>query len=73
MTWDADKVVVGVNGRDYFTYNNPANGNLAQWPFNKDQYLLLNVAIGGVLGGAVDNANLPAAMEVDYVRVYRKN
>lgn len=73
MTWDADKVVVGVNGQDYFSYNNPRNGNLAQWPFNKDQYLLLNVAVGGVLGGAVDNANLPASMEVDYVRVYRKN
>ena len=71
MTWDADKIVMGVNGTDYFTYNNPRNGT-AQWPFDLDQYLLLNVAVGGVLGGAVDNANLPAAMEVDYVRVYRR-
>ena len=31
------------------------------------------ILVGGVLGGAVDNANLPAAMEVDYVRVYSKN
>jgi beta-glucanase (GH16 family) len=73
MTWDADKVVVGVNGVDYFTYNNPRNGNRAQWPFDRNQYLLLNVAVGGVLGGPVANANLPAAMEVDYVRKYRKN
>ena len=73
MTWDADKVVVGVNGSDYFTYDNPRNNNRAQWPFDRDQYLLLNVAVGGVLGGAVDDANLPAAMEVDYVRVYKRN
>lgn len=73
MTWDADKVVMGVNGLDYFTYNNPRNGNRAPWPFDRDQYLLLNVAVGGALGGAIDNANLPASMEVDYVRVYRKN
>lgn len=73
MTWDADKIVIGVNGVDYFTYNNPRNGNRSQWPFDRPQYLLLNVAVGGVLGGAVDNANLPAAMEVDYVRVYSKN
>ena len=72
MTWDADKVVVGVNGVDYFTYNT-RNGNRAQWPFDRNQYLLLNVAVGGNLGGPVANANLPAAMEVDYVRVYRKN
>lgn len=73
MTWDKDKVVIGVNGVDYFTYNNPGNGNPNQWPYDKPQYMLLNVAVGGVLGGAVDNANLPATMEVDYVRVYRKN
>ena len=73
MQWDANKVVIGVNGIDYFTYNNPLNGNRSQWPFDRPQYLLLNVAIGGALGGAVDNANLPASMEVDYVRVYRKN
>lgn len=73
MTWDADKVVMGVNGSDYFTYSNPRTGNRAQWPFDRDQYLLLNVAVGGALGGAIDNANLPASMEVDYVRVYRKN
>ena len=73
MQWDANKVVIGVNGIDYFTYNNPLNGNRSQWPFDRPQYLLLNVAVGGALGGAVDNANLPASMEVDYVRVYRKN
>lgn len=73
MTWDADKVVMGVNNLDYFTYNNPRNGNRSQWPFDRDQYLLLNVAVGGALGGAIDNAKLPASMEVDYVRVYRKN
>ena len=73
MTWEADKVVVGVNGVDYFTYNNPRNGNRAHWPFDRNQYLLLNVAVGGNLGGPVANANLPAAMEVDYVRVYRRN
>lgn len=72
MQWDANKVVIGVNGIDYFTYNNPLNGNRSQWPFDRPQYLLLNVAVGGALGGAVDNANLPASMEVEYVRVYQR-
>lgn len=40
------------------------------WPFDHDFHFLLNVAVGGNLGGAVDNNMLPATMEVDYVRVY---
>lgn len=72
MTWDAERIVIGVNGVDYFTYANPRNGQSAQWPFDRPQYLLLNVAVGGVLGGAVDDSRLPASMEVDYVRVYQR-
>ncbi len=35
--------------------------------------MILNVAVGGNLGGAVNNSMLPATMEVDYVRVYGGN
>ncbi|WP_142784629.1 family 16 glycosylhydrolase [Changchengzhania lutea] len=40
------------------------------WPFDQDFHFLLNVAVGGNLGGAVNDSMLPATMEVDYVRVY---
>ncbi|RIA09399.1 putative secreted protein (Por secretion system target) [Flavobacteriaceae bacterium MAR_2010_72] len=40
------------------------------WPFDQDFHFLLNVAVGGNLGGTVNNNMLPATMEVDYVRVY---
>ncbi|MFH4968097.1 family 16 glycosylhydrolase [Gaetbulibacter sp. M240] len=40
------------------------------WPFDNDFHFLLNVAVGGSLGGPVDNTMLPSSMEVDYVRVY---
>lgn len=45
------------------------------WPFDAEFHLLLNTAIGGNLGGSVDNAGLQTAkfMEVDYVRVYQDN
>lgn len=64
--------MIGVNGQDHFSYTNPGNGNRAQWPFDRPQYLLLNVAVGGVLGGTVADHQLQASMEVDWVRVYRK-
>ncbi|MHA6249142.1 family 16 glycosylhydrolase [Pontibacter sp. CAU 1760] len=40
------------------------------WPFDKRFHFLLNVAVGGNLGGTVDDSIFPKAMDVDYVRVY---
>ena len=44
-----------------------------QWPFSEKSafYLILNMSLGdtGSWAGAVDDANLPAIMEVDYVKV----
>lgn len=44
------------------------NNNL---PFNKDFFLLFNVAMGGTFGGAIDPAFSESSMEIDYVRVYQ--
>jgi beta-glucanase (GH16 family) len=40
------------------------------WPFDQRFHFLLNVAVGGNLGGAVDDSIFPQVMDVDYVRVY---
>jgi len=72
LTWDTDRIVIGVDNTNYFTYVNPKTGDRTRWPFDNPQYLLLNLAIGGDLGGAVDNGAFPMRMEIDYVRVYRK-
>jgi beta-glucanase (GH16 family) len=47
-------------------------GTGGRWPFDRPQYLILNLAIGGVLGGAVDPAFTTQQMEVDHVRAYRR-
>lgn len=72
LTWTADKLSIGVDDTIYFEYANPKNGDYTQWPFSKPQFLILNLAIGGDLGGTVDSVALPAEMVVDYVRVYQK-
>lgn len=43
------------------------------WPFDKRFYIILNLAVGGTLGGTVDDTIFPATMEVDYVRIYGGN
>lgn len=71
LTWTADKISIGIDDRIYFEYLNPKNGDLRTWPFDRPQYLLLNIAIGGDLGGPVDDSIFPVEMQIEHVRVYR--
>lgn len=46
----------------------------SQWPYYDEFYILLNFAIGGTLGGTIDNSIFDdeLLMKVDYVRVYQR-
>lgn len=73
LHWTADAITMGADDREYFRFRNDRTGNPATWPFDRPQYLLLNLAVGGSWGGqkGVDDNAFPARMEVDYVRVYQ--
>lgn len=45
--------------------------NSSALPFNSDFFLIMNVAMGGTFGGAIDPSFTQSTMEVDYVRVYQ--
>lgn len=72
LTWSADKIVMAVDGVSYFEFVNPKDGNYDTWPFDQPQFMILNLAMGGDLGGAIPNDFVSDQMVVDYVRVYRK-
>ena len=40
-------------------------------PFDNNHYLLLNLAIGGVLGGKVPEEFSEERMIIDYVRIFQ--
>ena len=46
--------------------------NNDQVPFDNSHYLLLNIAMGGNLGGNVSPGYSSDIMELDYVRVFQK-
>jgi len=71
MEWYPDHIDFFVDNNLYHTVKNEGTGHDG-WPFSDPEYLLLNVALGG-WGGAVKDAQLPARLEVDYVRVYKQN
>lgn len=59
-----------VNYSPAFTQEYDAN---QVFPFDQAFFMILNLAIGGTLGGAVDDSIFPTAFEVDYVRIYQKD
>lgn len=69
MNWSPNQITFLLDGVAYYTYN-PSVKNASTWPFDKEQYLLLNIAMGGV-AGAIPSTFTNASMIIDYVRVYQ--
>jgi beta-glucanase (GH16 family) len=69
IEWFPDRIDFYFDTTKYFTYPKPGGG----WPFDKSQYIILNIAVGGSWGGqqGVDDSFFPLKMVVDYVRVYK--
>jgi len=78
LEWTSNAVNWYINGHLYETQTNwwssstTNTGNLNPYPapFNEPFYLIMNLAIGGTLGGSIDDSIFPSDMQVDYVRVY---
>lgn len=70
MEWTPEKIDFYYDDTLYYTYQ-PSSKNSETWPFTAPQYLLLNIAMGGV-GGAIDPDFTESAMMIDYVRVFQK-
>lgn len=73
MEWSPERIDVFVDGLKYFTFDNEGKGS-DTWPFDKPQYLLINLAIGGSWGGqkGIDDARFPKRYLIDYVRIYKR-
>jgi beta-glucanase (GH16 family) len=69
MNWSPNQITFLLDGIAYYTYN-PAIKDNSTWPFNAEQYLLLNIAMGGV-AGTIPSDFTQATMTIDYVRVYQ--
>ena len=73
LEWTPTEIRSYVDGEQYFSFRRGGDPDYTRWPFNHDFHLIMNVAVGGTWGGAEGVAAdvWPAAMRVDYVRVYK--
>ncbi|RNC86433.1 MAG: glycosyl hydrolase family protein [Winogradskyella sp.] len=69
MNWSPNQITFMIDGVGFYTYN-PAVKNASTWPFDEDQFILLNVAMGG-FAGTIDPTFTESNMVIDYVRVYQ--
>lgn len=66
LDWDSNSMKISVD--ETLIYELP---NTSDKPFDNAHYLLLNIAMGGNLGGEVPANFTEDVMEIDYVRVYQ--
>lgn len=72
------------NGRDvirfyvddevFSTQTESVIDNVDYWPFNRPHFFIINMAVGGTLGGDINDAVFatPRLMKIDWVRVYQR-
>lgn len=71
VEWDENEIRWYVDD-ELFSTKTGADLGGEPWRFNREFYVILNVAVGGFWPGyPTDDTEFPTQMEVDYVRVYQ--
>ncbi len=72
VDWTEEKMDFLLDGKLFYHFKNEHKTS-AEWPFDRPFFILLNMAIGGNLGGqkGIDDSIFPATFEIDYVRVFQ--
>lgn len=80
LIWEEDNFKWYVDGKFFFKvtrdqWYSVAAPNNPDAPFDQPFYIIMNLAVGGHFDGGLipDAADIPATMQVDYVRVYVEN
>jgi beta-glucanase (GH16 family) len=66
--WSPTKLEFSVDSNIHYTYN-PSTKNADTWPFDAEQYFIINIAIQSSIIGT---SFTQSALELDYIRVYQE-
>lgn len=70
IEWSPRGIHAFLDGKKYYTYDK-LDGEW-EWPFNRPQNLIINLAMGGGMGGPIDSSLTSQKVIVDYIRVYER-
>lgn len=68
LDWYEDRMVFSVDDVVHYVYQ-PNEQNEATWPFDEEQFILLNIAIEP----SIDPNFTESSMDIEYVRVYQES
>ena len=68
LEWTPAAMNLFFDGEQVYTYDKIADE--LEFPFNEPQNIIINMAMGGGMGKAIDPALSAERMEVEYIRVY---
>ncbi len=74
LLWEEDKMTYFVDDEEVVSYTRGQEGKDTShkgWPFNESFYLIMNLAIGGGLGGKVDFDCFPQKFVIQDIKVYQ--
>ncbi|HCD53370.1 MAG TPA: beta-glucanase [Balneolaceae bacterium] len=75
ILWDEESLEFYVDDPDNILLSipRPEDPDQDNWPFSNPHFFILNVAVGGGLGGVegVDDSIFPASMIIDHVKVWK--
>ena len=72
VEWDPGRIAWSVDDEVYGSITSATVASRGDWVFNNEFFVLLNLAVGGNVGGRVDDTVFPAEMLVDYVRIFER-
>lgn len=73
--WTPDYIEYYIDGEAVCLFrkdDDKEDQSFESWPFDQPFHLILNIAVGGGLGGEIDEEALPYRMDIESVRVYQK-
>jgi beta-glucanase (GH16 family) len=73
LDWTYNKMVWSVDGKAYHTVTPSVVGSNNNYVFNKQMFMIMNVAAGGWFAGQIDPDLNLARMSIDYIRYYSLN
>lgn len=73
LNWTPEGLTWYFDGTILSEYRNPheSEDGWTVWPFDQPFYIIMNVAMGGNLGGDINGKIESCTMEIDYVRLYQ--
>jgi beta-glucanase (GH16 family) len=69
LQWHEHQLDGYIDDQFMYCYHDPKKG-WQSWPFNAEFFLIINMAIGGTIGGPIDNTIFPTRFEISSIKVY---